>query len=118
MIDWTTACVHPAVWEVMRSYVYASPLCARGEIDIGDLLDYVRAYLIRFPLTDYDLENMGRLFFYFTAVCDFYGQDLGAMTPNRDIYWQQARLSSGLLRWFEGHNDELTEALRRLGRGR
>ena len=118
VIDWTTACVHPAVWEVMRSYVYASPLCARGEIDIGDLLDYVRAYLIRFPLTDYDLENMGRLFFYFTAVCDFYGQYLGAMTPNRDIYWQQARLSSGLLRWFEGHNDELTEALRRLGRGR
>lgn len=112
VIDWTTACVHPIVWEIIRSYVYASPLCINGEIHIEDFLDYVRAYLTEGKLNPYDLENMGRMFFYFTAVCDFYGQYYDSLTRNRGIYLQQALLSSKLLRWFDRHVEELTEALR------
>lgn len=25
IIDWTTACVHPVIWEIMRSFVYSAP---------------------------------------------------------------------------------------------
>ena len=28
VIDWTPACVHPVIWEVMRSFAYAAPCCA------------------------------------------------------------------------------------------
>ncbi|MGM9661601.1 MAG: phosphotransferase [Oscillospiraceae bacterium] len=111
VIDWTTACVHPIVWEIIRSYVYASPLCINGEIDIADLTDYVRIYLVHGKLNSYDLENMAQLFFYFTAVCDFYGQYYDSLTRNRAIYLQQAKLSSKLLRWFDAHAEELREAL-------
>ena len=34
VIDWTTACVHPAVWEIMRSYVYAAPECAGAKLTL------------------------------------------------------------------------------------
>ncbi len=118
VIDWTTACVHPAVWEILRFYVYASPLCKDGEIDIPDFTDYVRQYLSEGELSDYDLENMGRLFFYFTAVCDFYGQYYRSMTKNRAVYLQQAELSAKLLRWFDVHIEELTAALRELANER
>ena len=111
VIDWTTACVHPIVWEIIRSYVYASPLCVNGEIDISDFTDYVRTYLFYGTLNSYDLENMARMFFYFTAVCDFYGQYYDSLTRNRDVYLQQAKLSSKLLRWFDTHVEELTKAL-------
>lgn len=114
VIDWTTACVHPVVWEIMRSYVYASPICVNGEIDIVDFTQYVQTYLQFATLNQYDLENMGNLFFFFTAVCNFYGQYYDAMTKNRIIFSQQASLSSKLLKWFDRHIDELTEALKSL----
>ena len=114
VIDWTTACVHPIVWEIIRSYVYASPLCADGDIDITDFTDYVRTYLANGKLNFYDLDNMAQLFFYFTAVCDFYGQYYDSLTKNRAVYLKQANLSSKLLRWFDVHVDELRKALREL----
>lgn len=111
VIDWTTACVHPIVWEIIRSYVYASPLCANGEMDIADFLDYVRAYLAVGTLNSYDLENMAQMFFYFTAVCDFYGQYYDSLTRNRAIYLHQAKLSSKLLKWLDAHVEVLGKAL-------
>ena len=106
--------MHPVVWEIIRSYVYTSPLCANGEIDIADFTDYVRTYAAGGKLNSYDLENMAQLFFYFTAVCNFYGQYYDALTRNRAIYLQQAKLSSKLLRWFDAHVEELRKALQEL----
>lgn len=114
VIDWTTVCVHPIVWEIIRFYVYASPLCMNGEIDIPDFTDYVRTYCINGKLNSYDLENMAQMFFYFTAVCDFYGQYFDSPSKNRSIYLQQAKLSSNLLVWFDAHVEELGKALREL----
>jgi hypothetical protein len=34
VIDWTTACVHPYVWEIFRSFVYREPSCMGGNISI------------------------------------------------------------------------------------
>ena len=44
VIDWTTACVHPVVWEIVRSYVYAAPSCKEGQIDMDKFLRYVAQY--------------------------------------------------------------------------
>lgn len=114
IIDWTTACVHPVVWEILRSYVYASPLCAEGQIDIGDFLQYVKKYLTYGTLTKYDLENMGKLFYYTLAVSDFYGQYYDSMTRNRHIYLLQARHSSKLMAWFQENIDRLTDAVMKI----
>lgn len=111
VIDWTTACVHPIVWEIVRSYVYAAPSCKDGMIDMDEFVEYVAEYSQYAVLTEYDLEHMVRLFYYQIAVCDYYGQYFAADTDNRYIYLEQAKLSTKLLKWLEQNGESLTERL-------
>ena len=101
VIDWTTACVHPVIWEIMRSYVYSSPKCADGKIDRDELQRYVEAYCRYGTLNEYDLENLLALFYYQIAVCDYYGQYYASTADNRDIYLSQAVFSTKLLKGIE-----------------
>jgi len=112
VIDWTTACVHPVVWEIVRSYVYAASSCKEGEIDIEEFVLYVGEYCKYAELSDYDIDNMAAVFYYQIAVCDYYGQYYGAKADNRYIYLQQAKLSTKLLKWFEKNEEELKQCLR------
>lgn len=109
VIDWTTACVHPVVWEIVRSYVYAAPTCKDGQIDMDEFLRYVENYRKFAPLNAYDLLCMVRLFYYQIAVCDYYGQYYASTANNRHIYLHQAVFSTKLLRWLEEHVETLTE---------
>ena len=111
VIDWTTACVHPVVWEIVRSYVYAAPSCKDGNIDMDEFVLYVRNYCKFAHLTRYDLQSMVRLFYYQIAVCDYYGQYYGVEADNRYIYLQQAKFSTKLLKWFELNAEALTERI-------
>lgn len=111
VIDWTTACVHPVVWEIVRSYVYAAPSCKEGQIDMEEFVRYVDKYCEYAPLTEYDLLNMVPLFYYQIAVCDYYGQYYEADADNRYIYLEQAKFSTKLLRWFEKNGEALTAKL-------
>ena len=111
VIDWTTACVHPVVWEIVRSFVYAAPSCKEGQIDMDEFLSYVEEYRKFAPLNEYDLLCMARLFYYQIAVCDYYGQYYASTADNRHIYLHQAVFSTKLLRWFESHVETLTARL-------
>lgn len=116
IIDWTCACRHPYIWEIVRSYVFMAPETKQGEINIQALIAYIAKYLESGCLNSYDIENAGRLFFYFLAVCNFYDQYYSSMSSNRSIYLQQADMASGLLTWFAQHIDELDENLRELSK--
>lgn len=111
VIDWTAACVMPVVWEILRSFLYASPACREGTVDEEGLLRYVRAYREEAPLSRVDLETMPHLFHYQIAVCDYYGQYYGSDAANRAIFLHQARFSTRLMRWFEENADRLSERL-------
>ena len=102
VIDWTTACVHPVVWEIARSYVYAAPSCKNGEIDKDEFARYVSEYRKFAALNDADLRCMVSLFYYQIAVCDYYGQYYASTAGNRHIYLRQAVFSTKLLRWLDG----------------
>lgn len=101
VIDWTTACVHPVIWEITRSFVYAAPSCAGGQLDLQEFSEYVAEYCRYAELNAYDREMLLPLFFYQIAVCDYYGQYFSSDVDNRHIYLHQARFSTKLLRWFE-----------------
>ena len=101
VIDWTTACVHPVIWEIIRSFVYGAPCCANGEIDPQLLERYVAAYCHYGTLNAYDRENIYKLYFYQIAVCDYYGQYYASHADNREIYLRQAQLSAKLLKHME-----------------
>ena len=113
VIDWTCACVHPVVWELTRSYVYASSRCRAGSIDIGEFCDAVAAYRALAPLCGEDIRCLGTLFQTQIAVCDYYGQYYASNAANRHIYLHQARFSTALLRWFDAHLDALNAELAR-----
>ena len=98
MIDWTTACVHPVIWEIMRSFVYGAECCADGKIDEKLFNRYIDAYCLYGTLNDYDLKNIYKLYLYQIAVCDYYGQYYASNTENRRIYLQQARFATKLLK--------------------
>ena len=114
IIDWTCICQHPYIWEIVRSYVFMAPEIKQGEIDIKSLIDYISEYMKCSSLNSYDIENAGKLFFYFLAVCNFYEQYYDSISKNRYIYLQQANMASRLLVWFENHIDELNDKLREL----
>lgn len=86
IIDWTCACKHPYIWEIVRSYVFVAPEIKEGEIDIQALIDYISEYMEYGSLNSYDIENAGKLFFYFLAVCNFYEQYYTSISKNRNIY--------------------------------
>ena len=111
IIDWTCACRHPYIWEIVRSYVFMAPEVKRGEINIEALITYIADYMEIGTLNIYDIENAGNLFYYFLAVCNFYGQYYDSLSKNRDIYLEQANMSFRLLIWFEKHLDELNKRL-------
>lgn len=113
IIDWTTACKHPLIWEVVRSYIFMAPECKNGDFDFEKFERYLKTYLQKGKLNAYDIENAGKLFFYFLAVCDFYGQYYQSLARNRYIYLEQAKLCQKMLKWFNEHIDELNVRLKK-----
>ncbi|HIZ21155.1 MAG TPA: phosphotransferase [Firmicutes bacterium] len=111
VIDWTTACVHPAVWEIIRSYVYASPKCREGVMDMAEFVEYLSIYLEYAPLTAADIDAMPKLFYYQLAVCDYYHQYYQSKAANRSIYLHQAVFSTNLMKWLEKNLDSLSQEL-------
>jgi Ser/Thr protein kinase RdoA (MazF antagonist) len=111
VIDWTTACIHPVVWEVIRSYVYAAPECRNGDIDTAKFLCYVKDYLSFSTLTESDIKMMPYVFYYQISVCDYYNQYFQSNADNREIYLQQASLSTKLMKWFDKNADDFSDFL-------
>lgn len=114
IIDWTTACRHPLIWEVVRSYIFMAPECKNGNFNFKNFECYLKTYLRKAKLNSYDIENAGKLFFYFLAVCDFYGQYYQSLAKNRHIYLEQAKLCTKMLKWFSKNIAQLNVRLKNL----
>ena len=95
----------------MRSYVYAAPECANGEINTEKLAEYFKSYCRFAQLNDYDLQSAAKLFYYQIAVCDYYNQYYTSTADNREIYLRQAVFSTRLMRWFEENIELTTECI-------
>ncbi|MDD6049907.1 MAG: phosphotransferase [Clostridiales bacterium] len=98
IIDWTSACVHPVVWELVRSYVYVAPECAQGGFSQARLSDQVAAYTSVAPLNTYDREHLMDVYLYQLAVCDYYSQYLHAAPHERLEFRQQADFATRVLK--------------------
>ncbi len=109
VIDWTTACRHPAVWELARSYALSAPECAKGELSAESFIEYITAYLEEARLSAYSLENILSVYFYQITVCDYYGQNFSSSAANKEIFLNQARFSTGMLKCLEKNMQRITE---------
>lgn len=111
IIDFTSACVHPASWEIIRSYSYADPKCIEGKVDSNNLIEYVENYMKYSELSIYDIEMMGYLYYYQLGVCDYFSQYYESNNSNKQVLFNYAHWSTMLCRWFEENIDELTRQL-------
>lgn len=91
-----------------------APECAEGRIDLDSFERYLRTYLQKGTLNTYDIENAGRFFFYFLAVCNFYGQYYQSLTRNRAVFLRQAKLCKGIFLWLDAHMEELDLRLKHI----
>lgn len=97
VVDWTCACRHPVIWEITRSFFYAEPSCIDGQYDKLKLKNYVGHYCRIAPLTQYDRDNLIKLYLYQLAVCDYYSQYLNADIHKKEEYLLQARFATKVL---------------------
>lgn len=98
VIDWTSACVHPVIWEITRSFYLAEPTCADGGLNEQKFWKYVDRYCSEVSLTRYDKDNMLRLYYYQLVVCDYYAQYLGTEESKKEEYLSQARFATKVLK--------------------
>lgn len=98
VVDWTCACRHPVIWEITRSFFYAEQSCIDGQYDEVKFKDYVKHYCCVASHTQYDIDNLMRLYLYQLAVCDYYSQYLNADIYKKDEYLLQARFATKVLR--------------------
>jgi len=98
VIDWTSACVHPVIWEITRSFYLAEPTCGDGNLDETKFKEYVRRYCSEASLTQYDKDNLFKLYYYQLGVCDYYSQYLGAEDSKKEEYLMQAKFATKVLK--------------------
>jgi Ser/Thr protein kinase RdoA (MazF antagonist) len=71
VIDWTGVSRKPVSYEIMMSYVFASPECKNGRIDSDRLKRYINNHSKYFALSDYDIQIMPYLYYYAQMICNY-----------------------------------------------
>lgn len=62
VLDFAKARKMPISWEIMRSYTYIDEKCKAGNIDINNLLEYVKEFQKYVKLNIYDLKFMPHIY--------------------------------------------------------
>lgn len=114
IIDFTSACIHPICWEVIRSYSIADSECADGNINVENLKRYIEKFLEYGKLNNYDLKLMPYLYFYQLLFPDYYRQYYLSDNPNRQLLIDNANFSTKLCKWFELNIDNLSDELMKI----
>lgn len=109
IIDWASACKLPICLEVITSFVFASPKCKDGSVDVSGLKNYIKQYCKYFPLSEYDIKAMPYVLYFWHCMCNY--------SPQEDIpnsYRPISDLIQKLLNWLFDNVETLSEALCRL----
>lgn len=111
IIDFTSACVHPICWEVIRSYSIADKECANGSINIENLKRYIDRFLRYGKLNSYDLKMMPYLYFYQLLFPDYYNQYYLSNNLNKQELLDSANFSTKLCKWLSLNINNLSDEL-------
>jgi len=113
VIDWTGACKKPISYEIILSYIFASPECKDGKIDSDGLKRYIKNYLKYFSLSEYDIQIMPYLYYYTQMICNY--------TPHEIYYnevcdwWKnKSMLITNVTNWLYENAEKLSEDLKGL----
>lgn len=113
VIDFSSACTLPVVWEIMRSYIQSSNSCKDGsEFDTADFCEYVQHYSKFTPLTKADLQNMPYVYLYQLARSRYgYKEYLITKTENKNDLLNFAFWRTDICREIEKRKEEIADKL-------
>lgn len=111
IIDFTSACVHPICWEVIRSYSIADSECAHGNINIENLKMYISKFFEYGELNSYDLKIMPYVYFYQLLFPNYYSQYYLSNNSNKQLLLDNANFSTKLCKWLDFHINSLSDEL-------
>ena len=113
VIDFSSARVLPATWEVMRSFVQSCESCRRdAKIDLDAFGDYVRTYMRRFSLTRTDLGAMPYVYLFQLARSRYgYPQYLDGTSEDSVGLLHFATWRTAMCREVESRAGEISDAL-------
>ena len=90
VIDFTSACIHPVCWEVIRSYYLADEKCKTGEFNLENFKKYMECFLRYGSLNDYDIQIMPTFYLYQNLVCDYFYPYYHSKYKNKYILLENA----------------------------
>ncbi len=108
VVDWSSACQLPVCLEIITSYVFASPKCSEGAVNVEGLNRYIWTYTKHFPLTEYDVKAMPYVLYFWHCVCNYRPDELARIAEK---YQPIAMLIQNLLNWLYVHVEVLSEDL-------
>lgn len=85
VLDFATAMDVPIAYEVIRSYVCVDRECINGEVNIDNLILYIREFTKYVPLNKYDLKYMAYIYLYKLASSS-YGYKQYINNGDLDLY--------------------------------
>ena len=98
IIDFTSACKQPIIWEITRFFFHADKSALNGKLNINRFNKYLEKYTDVLKLNEYDLKNIFKLYFYQILVCDYYSQYYKESNENKKIdYLNQANFASKII---------------------
>jgi len=107
IIDWTSAGRIPICFEIINSYVFATPESKDGSISTDGLKRYIDRYLKHFTLNDYDISVMPYVLYFNHTIMHY-------SPPYEDIpfaYQPICDFICKLTAWLYKNADELAHAL-------
>lgn len=114
VIDWASACRLPIVLDIATSYVFASPRCIEGAVDAEGLSRYIRTYTKHAPLTEYDIQALPYVLYFWYCICNYSPRELASIASSDHLsgnYQPIAALIKKLLGWLYEHVEELSDEL-------
>ncbi len=112
VIDFSSSCNLPVVWEIIRSFTYGDKDCAAAIINISSLKRYILCYLKERTLSEEDIANIFKIYSSQLMMSSFgYKEYFMAETVNKKQIINFAFWRTRLLRYIIDHEEDMTNEL-------
>lgn len=114
IIDFVKVKKLPIVWEIARSYTYVDKEISNGQINVDNLIEYVKKYMKYAKLNKYDLELLPYIYLMQLARSPFGYEQYYKNVENKEELIKFAFYRTEICRELEKKANELSRMLKEL----